>query len=75
MVLYKVVYKGQTHICLSWVCGQLGTVNYDHISRMLSREQHENYDSLETQILLSIATLETGIKSSKGMALNVRIDP
>ena len=58
MVLYKVVYKGQTHICLSWVCGQLGTVNYDHISRMLSREQHENDDSLERQFVLSIPTLQ-----------------
>ena len=57
MVLYKVVYKGQTHICLSWVCGQLGTVNYDHISRMLSREQHENDDSLERQFLLLNAAL------------------
>ena len=30
---------------------------FDHISRMLSREQHENDDSLERQFVLSIATL------------------
>ena len=30
---------------------------FDHISRMLSRECHENDDSLESQSELSIATL------------------